>query len=192
MSSIKRPEEVEAIQDCTEFFLKNPHSVKKWLTLVDKYMQTLAKEPEMFLMPKAHDFLQPLVESYATDTEGFTQYLVYIRDSFSKSDLAWEHVQSAYRKINGRYVQQVRRERSNRACVKAEELYGPTDYHSRLQWVADLEHSWAQRRLAFLEKHRSDRRAGRLDTETRAELLVEFWKVVDTEIKEGREIPPWN
>jgi len=192
MSNSDASYEADGVQDCTDFFLKNPHSVQKWLNTVDKYMQTLTKEPDMFLLPRAHEFLKPLVEAYAADTEGFTHYLIYLRDSFSKSDLAWEHVQSIYRKINGRYVQQIRRERANRACEKAEELYGPTDYHSRLQWVADLEHSWAQRRLAYLEAHRNGRKSGRLDVETRAEILAEFWVAVDAEIKEGREIPPWN
>ena len=75
---------------------------------------------------------------------------------------------------------------------KAKELYGDTDYHSRLQWVSDLEHLWAGRRLEFLDSYRSKYKSDRLDTETRAEALAEFWEIIDTEISEGRNIPPWN
>jgi hypothetical protein len=154
-------------------------------------MQTFAKDPSIFLLPKSHEFLKPLIEAYAFNIDGFVQYLVGIRDSFSKEDLAWEQVQSIQRRINGRYVQQQRRERAARAITKAEELYGKTDYHSRLKWVSDLEHKWASRRLLFLDKHRDSLKGERIDTETRAELLLEFWEIIDTEIFEG-DVPPWN
>lgn len=179
------------LNETTEYLLRNPSSIKKWLTLTDKYMQTFAKDPSIFLLPKTHEILKPLIEAYALNTDGFVQYLVGIRDSFSKQDLAWEQVQTIYRRVNGRYVQQQRRERSKRAIEKAEALYGPTDYHTRLKWVSDLEHSWAKRRLLFLDKHRGSHAADRIDTETRAELLLEFWEIIDTEIHEGK-MPSWN
>ena len=179
------------LKETTDYLLRNPSNIKKWLTLADKYMQTFAKDPSTFLLPKTHEFLKPLVEAYAFNIDGFIQYLLGIRDSFSKEDLAWEQVQSIQRRINGRYVQQQRRERAQRAIAKAEELHGETDYHSRLKWVADLEHSWAGRRLLYLDKHRDERKRDRLDTETRAEVLLEFWEIVDTEIFEGG-VPPWN
>lgn len=179
------------LNETTEYLLRNPSNIKKWLTLADKYMQTFAKDPSIFLLPKTHEFLKPLIEAYAFNIDGFVQYIVGIRDSFSKEDLAWEQVQNIQRRINGRYVQQQRRERAQRAIAKAEELYGETDYHSRLKWVADLEHAWAGRRLLFLDKHRDERKGDRLDTDTRAELLLQFWEIVDTEIFEGG-VPPWN
>lgn len=179
------------LNDTTEALLRNPSSIKKWVNLADKYMQTFAKDPETFLLPKTHEFLKPLIEAYARNTDGFIQYLVGLRDSFSKEDLAWEQVQIIHRRVNGRYIQQQRRERSQRAISKAEAAYGPTDYHTRLKWVADLEHVWASRRLLFLDKHRDAQKAERLDTETRAELLAEFWEIIDTEIHEGR-VPSWN
>ena len=177
--------------ETTEYLLRNPSNIKKWLTLADKYMQTFAQDPHNFLLPKAHEILKPLIEAYSLNIDGFVQYFIGLRDSFSKEDLAWEQVQKIQRRINGRYVQQQRRERAARAVAKAEELYGDTDYHSRLKWVADLEHEWAKRRLLFLDKHRDERRDVRLDTETRAELLLEFWEIIDTEIFEGG-VPPWN
>lgn len=179
------------LKETTDYLLRNPSNIKKWLTLADKYMQTFAKDPSIFLLPKTHEILKPLIEAYALNTDGFVQYLVGIRDSFSKEDLAWEQVQSIHRRINGRYVQQQRRERAKRAVAKAEALYGPTDYHTRLKWVSDLEHSWAQRRLLYLDDCRGNFTSDRLDTETRAEALAEFWDVIDTEIHEGK-IPSWN
>jgi hypothetical protein len=184
-------EDQKAIEVCTAKLIQSPHSVKKWLTLADKYMQTFVADPEQLLLPKAHGFLKPLIEAYAYKTESFTQYILGVRDSFDKSDLAWEHAQSVYRRVNGRHTQQIRRERSGRAVAKAQELHGKAEYHARLKWVADLEHDWANRRLAFLDQHRAKFKSNRLDTETRAELLAEFWDVIDTEIYEG-DIPPWS
>ncbi len=180
------------IKDTTEFLLRNPSGVKKWLTLADKYMQTFVEAPNDFLLPKAHLILKPLIEAYAKNTDGFLQYIIGVRDSFSQEDKSWDEAQAIYRRINGRFVQQQRRERSSRAITKAVELFGAApQYHKRLKWVADLEHSWAKRRLAFLEVHREKMANLRIDTETRADLLAEFWEIIDTEIFEG-EIPPWE
>ena len=179
------------LNETTEYLLRNPSNIKKWLTLADKYMHTFAKDPSIFLLPKTHEFLKPVIEAYAYNVDGFIQYLIGLRDSFDKEDLAWDHVQSIHRRVNGRFIQRQRRERSQRAIDKAEELYGETDYHSRLKWVSNLEHAWASRRLLYLDKHRDERRADRLDTETRAELLLDFWEIIDTEIFEGG-VPPWN
>lgn len=186
------PTNNEQLKECTEFFLRNGKSITKWLTTADKHMQTFVKEPDSFLLPKAHSFLQPLIETYAKNTEGFTWYLIEIRDQFSKEDAAWECVQAMYRRLNGRVVQQLRRQRSNKAIAVAEGLYGETDYHTRLRWVAKLEHRWAQRRLDFLDAYRGRTGGDRIDTETRADLLAEFWEIVDTEIFEKKEIPDWS
>ena len=183
--------EPNLLNETTQILLRNPSSIEKWLILSDKYMQTFAKDPSMFLLPKTHEFLKPLIEAYATNVEGFVQYLVGLRDSFSKEDMAWGQVQSIQRRVNGRFVQQHRRERAQRAISKAEDLYGESDYHSRLKWVADLEHTWAGRRLVYLDKHRDEGKSERLSTDHRAELLLEFWEIIDTEIFEGG-VPPWN
>lgn len=182
----------EELTACTETLLKNPHSVNKWVKLADKYMQAYADNPHQFLLPKTHEFLEPLIKAFAPDVEGFTLYLISLRDMFDKSDKSWEQIQSHYRRINGRLVQKMRRERSNRAVAKAEGLYGSTDYHTRLQWVANLEHNWSQRRLAFLDSKRASFSSGRIDTDTRAELLAVFWEIIDTEIYEGKELPNWS
>jgi len=180
------------LDETTNQFIRTPSKVGDYIQLADKYMQTYKENPNMFVLPKPHSFMQPLVAAYAADPEGSIAYLIALRDNFSKSESAWEAIQKQYRRINGRYVQQQRRERAGRAAAKAEELYGPTDYHSRLQWVADLEHGWANRRLSFMDQHRGKSKQSRIDTETRAELLQEFWELIDNEIKEGKEIPPWN
>jgi hypothetical protein len=154
-------------------------------------MTSYASNPEVFLLPKAHEFLKPLIEAYSHNLEGFTQYLVEIRDNFDRRSLQYTEVQAIYRRINGRYVQTARRERIARATAKAEELYGEIPYTKRLQWMAELEHKWAQRRLAFLEIQRTRLKQKHLETELRTELLLEFWDIIDTEIYKG-ELPPWN
>mgnify|MGYP006100397055 CR=1 FL=1 len=182
----------EELYACTDFLSKNPQSVKKWLNVADKYMQTLVANPEMFLLPKSHGFLKPVISRYAKDIDGFSRYLLELRDMFSTTDLAWEHVQTVYRRVNGRFVQQTRRERSHRAIAKASELYGKPAYHSRMQWVSDLEHTWANRRLMYLDDYRNKMKGDRIDVDTRAELLGMFWEIIDTEIFEGKGLPPWN
>ena len=182
---------IEVLKECTEKLLRTPTSIKKWIEIADKHMQTKKADPDIYALPRAHEFLSPIIDTFK-DMEEFLDYIVMLRDNFSKGDKTWEDIQKVYRKINGRHVQAVRRDRASRACAKAQELYGETDYHSRMQWVSDLEHKWAGRRLEFLDGYRAKYKSDRLDTETRKEALLEFWNIIDTEIYEGRNIPPWN
>lgn len=179
------------LEVCTSTFLRNPDKVRQWLLLADKYMQSYKEDKNTFLLPKAHEFLEPLVKGFAADLEGFLQYLIELRDRYDRGSQQFEDTQAVYRRLNGRYVQQQRRERVGRAVAKAEELYGEIPYPARMQWMANLEHSWAQRRLAFLEAQRTRLKQERLSTELRTEYLIEFWDIIDTEIHKG-EVPPWN
>lgn len=183
--------EESALSQCTNALLRNPDKAAEWIAVADRHMQTYVESPETFLLPKAHEFLKPLIESYALNLDGFTQYLVGLRDSFDRRSSQFTQIQAVYRRVNGRYVQQQRRERIGRAVAKAEELYGTVHYQERVFWMARVEHEWAQRRIAFLEQQR--RRIGepRLSVDIRTELLLEFWDGIDTEIYEGN-IPPWN
>jgi len=179
------------LEECTNTLLRNPDKVHEWLNIVDKYMQTYAKDKSLVLLPKAHEFLMPLIQAYATHLEGFIDYILELRDHYDRGSHQFEKTQSLYRRINGRYVQQQRRERIGRAVARAEELHGEIPFTDRIKWMADLEHIWAQRRLAFLEEQRLRLKLARLSTELRTEYLLEFWDIIDTEIYEGR-IPSWN
>lgn len=179
------------LPECTNTLLRSPDKLKDWLSIADKYMQTYAENPGSFLLPRAHEFLKPLIEAYANNLEGFTEYLVGIRDCFDRQSAAFKDVQAIYRRVNGRYIQQQRRARMDRAIAKAEELYGRIPFLERMQWIAALEHAWANRRLDFLEANRRRYKSDRLPSEDRVELLAEFWEQIDNEIYEGK-LPPWN
>jgi hypothetical protein len=178
-----------SLKDTTYLLLQNPGRTATWLNLADKYIQSYNENPTHFVLPKAYSFLLPLIESYANNLEAFLQYIIGIRDSLDKNSAAFSEVQALFRRINGRYTQQIRRERSSRAIAKAEKLFGETDYHTRIQWVSDLEHEWAQRRLSFMD---DASRGKRLSLDRRAELLAEFWNIIDTEIEEGKGLNKWN
>lgn len=181
----------ESLPECTTALLRNPDKLRDWLSIADHHMQTYAENRATFLLPRAHEFLKPLIETYAENLEGFTEYLLGIRDCFHRQSAAFKDVQAVYRRINGRYIQQQRRVRMERAIAKAEEMNGSIPYVQRVQWIANLEHQWAVRRLDFLEAHRHRYANDRLPSEDRVELLEQFWEQIDTEIYEGK-IPPWN
>ena len=103
----------------TETVLRNPDKVKDWLDIADKHMMSYANNPDVFLLPKAHEFMKPLIEAFAHDTEGYAQYLVDLRDNFDRRSLPFVEIQAIYRRVNGRAVQQARRERIARAVAKA-------------------------------------------------------------------------
>jgi hypothetical protein len=176
---------------CSDNLLKNPDKIGDWLQIADKHMQNYADNADMLALPTEHKFLKPLVRTFARDIEGFVSYIVYLRDTYGSKELAYKNIQTVYRKVNGRYIQQQRRARMDRAINKATELFGHIPYVYRMAWMADLEHRWAQRRLDFLEGHRAAYKSDRLPSEDRVELLIEFWNEIDTEINEGN-LPSWN
>lgn len=179
------------IKVCKEKLLKDPDKIHDRLNVVDKHMQSYDQEHQTVLLPAGHEFLEPLVKVYINDLGGFTNFILTLRDSFDRKSRQFESLQALYRRINGRHVQQARRERMGRAMARAEELYGPIPYTHRIQWSADLEHQWAKRRLEFLEKERKRMGDTHLASEDRAEALLEFWDIIDTEIHEG-SLPKWN
>lgn len=184
-------EDEGTLRGCTNILLRSPDKLHEWLSIADKHMQTYAEDPKKFLLPRAHVFLLPLIEHYALNLEGFTQYLLGLRDSFDRNSRTYKDVQKVYRRIGGRYIQQQRRERMDRAVAKAEELYGEIPFMPRMQWMADLEHHWAKRRLSFLDANRKRYEKDRLPAEDRIELLAEFWEQIDSEIYRG-DVPNWN
>lgn len=179
------------LEETTSALLRNPDKVSEWVIIADKHMMSYAKDQRLFVLPKQHEFMKPLIEAFAHDLVGFAEYLLQLRDNFDRRSRQFVDIQAVYRRVNGRSVQQQRRERMARAIAKAEELYGEIAYTKRMQWMAELEHHWAQRRLAFLEQQRKRLKQERLSTEMRTEMLLEFWDIIDTEIYKG-ELPQWN
>jgi hypothetical protein len=175
----------------TDMLLRHPDDASNQLQVADHYMQSFVQDPLNFVLPRKYSALGPLIDAFARDLGAYCHYIKGIRDSVERGSLAWERVQATYRRLLGRHIQQTRRERADRAIAKATELYGPTNFHARFHWIADLEHSWAQRRLEFLAKRRERADEDRLSADEQAAVLAEFWSRIDREINKGK-VPPWN
>lgn len=176
---------------CRERLLKDPDKICERLYVVDKHMISYDQRHQAVLLPSGYEFLQPLATAFVRDLGGFAYFILELRDSFDRRSRHFVDIQKVYRRVNGRHVQQARRERMARAMEKAEELYGPVPYPKRIQWMTDVEHGWAKRRLAFLNDIRKKSGEQHLAAEDRAEALLEFWEVIDTEIFDG-DLPPWS
>lgn len=179
------------IAEGRERLLKDPDKIYDRLNVVDKHMQSYDQAHQVVLLPAGHEFLQPLATTFVHNLGGFADFILELRDGFDRKSRLFVDLQKLYRRVNGRHVQQARRERMARAIIKAEELCGPVPYPKRIQWMTDVEHEWAQRRIAFLADVRKRSGEQHLATEDRAEALLEFWEIIDTDIHEGR-LPPWN
>lgn len=174
-----------------ERLLKDPDKICERLNVVDKHMQSYDQAHQVVLLPAGHEFLQPLATTFVRDLGGFASFILDLRNCFDRRSRHFVDLQKLYRRVNGRHVQQSRRERMARAMEKAESMYGPVPYPKRIQWMTDVEHGWAQRRIAFLAAIRKKSGDKHLPTEDRAEALLEFWDIIDTEIYEG-SLPPWS
>lgn len=160
-----------------------------WLKTVDGYIISYNKDPKVFILPKTHKDMLPLIEEYAYDLPGFVQFIQKVRDTTSGDN--YESVHKLYRTINGRLVQQKRRERFDRALDKAVERYGPyPDYMTRQRWISALEQKWRKMRLEHLDCERA-KHSKRLTREQVAYIVSQFWEELDAEIEQG-DVPNWD
>ena len=64
----------------------------------------------------------------------------------------------------------------------------PDEYDKKMAYAKKCVQSWMTRRATLLTSYRMETEAGRLSTEEREEILEDFWKGIDQEIKRG-ELP---
>jgi hypothetical protein len=57
------------LPECTNTLLRSPDKLRDWLSIADKHMQTYAENPSTFLLPRAHEFLKPLIERCVVSIE---------------------------------------------------------------------------------------------------------------------------
>jgi hypothetical protein len=174
-----------SLQETNETILFDINRTAMWVHAADKYLSQFNEDRERFTLLRAFAVLAPVIEEYADNLGGFVAWIKSIRDALPQKSPQWRDVQSVYRRVHARYIQRQRRVRGDKAMAKAVELYGAAPFHTRLAWLARLEHVWAKRRLAF---------AGdtRLSADERAELYAAFWAIIDAEIERGERIPKWE
>lgn len=168
------------LRDTTQAILDsgNPAAL---LRMADKYITLYNSSPELFVLPRDHVILRPIIEVFHDNLGDFVEYVKAIRnvlEGVTKAD-----VHEVFRTIATRHIQQVRRGRAERAIRVIERLLNrglDADEKSRL--VRKLEQHWGARRIALLKHHKA---SGRLSVDERAVLLKEFWDQVDKEIDEG-------
>lgn len=158
------------------------------LKLADMYIDAYNKMPSTFVLPAQMAALKPLVDTFHANLDSFTRYARALRDALPPgSERSAMH--QFYRTLNTRLVQRVGRSRDARALAVVEEmLHRELDPDERDRVLVKLNQFWSRRRREFLEAARRSTEKGRLNTDERSTLLVEFWAQIDEEI-ERRELP---
>ena len=181
------------VDEATQVILSQPKLIITRIDLLDRYIKSSNPDGPNFLLPPEHDVLQPIGEKFGEDLQGFIQYILHLRNSFAKSSKKWEQIQAIYRKINTRYIQQQRRERTKRAIqVNKKTFDEKPEYSVRLQWIANIEKIWAKKRLAHLERERNAGNRAHLQSDEYNEVLAEFWEQISKEIDRGDYVLPWD
>lgn len=154
------------------------------LQLADSYIDMYNATPESFVLPHDHDIIRPIIEVFHNDLPGFVAYVKALRNVCV--GVNYDAVHKFYRRVNTRLVQQVRRDRVERAIRVYERTRGVTyTAEERNQLAQKLEQHWGHLRLLMLE---SERNKGGLTVGSRALLLAKFWASIDKDIDDG-ELP---
>jgi len=172
----------------TTAWIINSDDPAKWLKMADIYIDQYNKLRSGFVLPKEYDCIAALLEVFAKRHADFPDYIRVIRDNLPKGEQSRE-VNSLYRTVMTRFLQQERRDRVTRAVDKANDLYGPLSAEQKFGYARKAQKIWGNRRLELLRKAARHSSGRRLSMDEKAEILEIFWKEVDDEIDSGN-IPP--
>jgi hypothetical protein len=153
---------------------------------IDQYHRMGAKS---FSLPTEHAHLKPIIERYADDLPKFVEFVKGVRDEVEPRSETYISLHELYRTLQVRLVQQIRRDRAARALAWLEKHYPKATMKQKADWLHKLEQRWGRERFAAMDAARSKGKRDRLTTEEREEVLDQFWREVDDDIKEG-SLPP--
>lgn len=175
------------LRDTTSHLLTVP-DVGTWIRLADNYIQTYNRMPEKFVLPAEHSILLPIVESFATDTNAFADYIRALRDA--STGFAYDDLHALYRTISVRALQVVRRTRLRKAVMlllpTIEATLGRSiSYDEQLFTAKFMEQAWGAERINLMNRERSSTGVKRLTTDDRSVLLDAFWTNIDKKLDAG-------
>jgi hypothetical protein len=176
------------LREATSWLLHVPDPATQ-LRLADNYIQTYNKLPTKFILPAAHGKLQPIIEAFANDVNGFVDYIRALRDASEGG--AYDELHELYRTISVRALQQTRRARITKALsllgeALEKKLGRELTAENRVVVTSYIEKMWGAMRLEYMALEREQRRSERLTSEDRGLVLDEFWKKIEAELANGR------
>jgi hypothetical protein len=176
-------------QQFAQALLNDPNPANR-LKLVDNYIDLFHKMGRQFILPQEHAELKQVVEEFASDLPAFVEYVRGIRDTVKPRSNAYISLHEVYRQLRVRQVQQDRRARGQAALVWFEKKYPKATTDQKMRWLRKLEQEWGKQRFIAMDTARAKlKSADRLTTGEREEVLDEFWKEIDDDIKQGN-LPP--
>lgn len=181
----QRKRERMSTREVTEQLLNDPGIADK-LRLVDDYIVHRQRAGRRFVLPEEHGQLEGLIEEYGSNFARFVEYVRRLRDTVPPRSEVYVSLHELYRTLDVRLVQQQRRDRAKRALEVYERKHPRATYDEKMKWLRAQEQSWGRRRMAVLDNYRRKTAEKRLSTEEREDILKEFWRGVDDEIKAGK------
>ena len=178
--------------DETTHNLINAPDAARQIKLADNYIQAFNRLPDQFVLPKAHEILLPIIESFADKTADFAKYIKFLRDAAHKSgdQKGYRELHAAYRTVSIRALQAERRSRIRKAAVMLvpalEGRLGRTLPYKEQTKVADfIETRWGAMRIEAADAERAMLSAGRLNAEQRNIVYDHFWYEISQQLEKG-------
>lgn len=175
------------LRDATSQLLR-AHDVGRWIELADNYIRLYNKMPSSFVLPADHALLKPVIDAFAADPRAFCDYIRAMRDG--STGTAYDELHYLYRTISLRTLQNERRNRVKKAVesvtAKLEDRLGrQLSYQDKQAIGRVIEQTWGIRRMQVMSEERALRKADRLSSEERSEVLISFWNNIDSKIDKG-------
>lgn len=161
----------------------------KLLALADKYLRRFEEMGDDFILPREHAALKTPIEHFAGELAAWVEFVKSVRDDLPAKSAARADVHDLYRMLLVRVTQQDRRARIDSAVNGAvKKGLIKNEYDTKMRYARKCVQLWTVRRMSMLKVHRQETETGRLSSAEREELLEQFWKQIDKEIKQG-ELP---
>jgi len=165
-------------------YLLDSRDPASWLTKADNYMELYNKDPKAFILPTAHNMLQPIIDAYADDLPGFLVFVRTIRDEVNED--RYKDMHTFYRKMLLREAQVSRRRRMYQAVAIIEnDLYKRFTTETKVKVGAWVEAYWGKERMDTLSEARRNTSGNKISTDVRTEICDDFWASIDDQLSHG-------
>jgi hypothetical protein len=179
---------MHTLHELYEFTLSNPEKGAKMLYLADKYLLMYDDLGEELKLPKEHDFIKPILEKFAKNPKGFSEWLFKLRNDLPKC-AGRVLINALYRKVMTRALQRERRTREDAAIRMALKIgLINDDYATKQAYIRKIVLEWGKRRTEILDSERKFGKGPRIPLDEQEIILADFWKSIEAEIEKG-ELP---
>lgn len=158
--------------------------VAQQVQLCDVLIRAYNKLPSAFVLPRQHAHLAEFISAFASDQEGWVNFVKIVRDAVTGA--AKDELHNIYRSVSIRALQHERRSRVRKAVQLLMQQHNVSlSFDDQMIAIRAIELYWKQERSDAMAAARQQYKTGRQPMEDKQQMLNEFWRTIDMKLDAG-------